>query len=167
MERVNRALAESVRALLSLHRQEDGSYILPHDVSAEGLMALMHTALGDEVVRFENAGDVVWEIARYEGYVIPACPAESSGDAHAFLKQEGVSNSSEWYIKRGFSDEEMHKMYAAAAFVARNQKFWRKIIPVPKKALTIASDVVPYIFQAIDFALGDETNKTNQTIFMC
>ena len=61
----------------------------------------------------------------------------------------------------------MHKMYAAAAFVARNQKFWRKIIPVPKKALTIASDVVPYIFQAIDFALGDETNKTNQTIFMC
>lgn len=167
MERVNRQLAETVRALLVLWRQDDGSYKLSQNVPAEALLNVAHDACKDELSFTENAGELIWDIARHQGYIIPACPIEARGDAHAFLIEQGVTNADEWYRKRGFSDQQMRSLYTTSAFMARNQQFWRRIIPIPKLAARDASGIAPYVIQALDFCLGTSTPETDPAVFLC
>lgn len=166
-ERVNRSLAETVRALLVLYRQNDGRFVLPHSVWVPDVLRLLRDALGDELYYFENAQDAIWEVARHMGYKVSASPVESAGDALAFLQEAGVANADEWYRARGVSDETMHNLYAASCFISRNEPFWRKLIVVPRLSGDAANELAPYAIEALDFALSTTTLTTDQTLFMC
>lgn len=167
MERANRPLAEALRALLILHKDAQGKFRLPEEVSTQQLLKVVHAALKEEFTYFENAQDVVWDVARHAGYIIPACPVESRGDARAFLAEEGVQNTREWYKARGFSETVLHNLFTTGAFMARNQGFWRRLIALPKCADTSASTLAPYIIEIIDFCLGDDTKENNPALFQC
>ncbi len=165
MERINRRLAEALRALIVFHRQDDSSYILPDKITADALVRLANVALVDEFTFYPVVDDLVWDIARHEGYMIPSNPVESRGDARDFLEEHGVKNSKEWYVKRGFSPRELRQLYMNSAFMVRNQNFWRKIIPVAKTDATNVNRLAPKLIEAIDFCLDDASGETDAALF--
>ena len=165
MERINRRLAEALRALLVLHRQDDSSFILPDKIAAENLIRLTNVALGDEFTFYPAVDDLVWDIARHEGYLIPANPVEQRGDAREFLAEHGVNNSKEWFAKRGFAPRELRQLFTNSALMVRNQNFWRKIIPMGKTDAVNVNRLAPKLIEAIDFSLGNDTDETDETLF--
>lgn len=166
-ERINRPLAEAVRAMLVLNRNEDGEYVLPKAVTSEALINLFKEALGDELTYYPEADQLVWDVARHQGYVIPACPVASRGDAKEFLSEYGVKNAEDWYRQRGFDDRTLRSFYATSALMARNTPFWRKVVPVPKLSASKASTLAPCLVEALDFCLGYETADDDRTLFRC
>lgn len=165
MERINRRLAEALRALLVLYRQDDSSFILPDKISADELVRLTNVALADEFTFYPVADNLVWDVARHEGYMIPTNPVEQRGDARDFLAEHGVENSRQWYEKRGFAPRELRQLFTDGAFMVRNQDFWRKIIPIGKTDAANVNRLAPKLIEAIDFSLGDATNETDGTLF--
>lgn len=165
MERINRQLAEALRALLVIHRQGDGTYELPDKLTAESLIRLARVALREELNFYSVADDLIWNIARHEGYVIPATPVESRGDTREFLKEHGVRNSKEWYEKRGFSPRQVRSLYTTSAFMVRNTDFWRKIIPLEKRETKDVNQLTPTLIQAIDFCLEEGDGTQDETLF--
>ena len=85
-ERVNRDLAEAIRALLMENRQEDGTFTLDPRITPEALLSLLKEALFDEMWFYPAADQLIWDVARHEGYMIPACPVASRGDTKEFLQ---------------------------------------------------------------------------------
>lgn len=166
MERVNRSLAETVRALVMANRRKDGTFSLPKEVTPEALMALAREALGDELTYYPDVNDLIWGVARHQGFIIPACPVESRGDAKAFLREYGVSNAREWYAQRGLEAKGIDGL-RGSALMARNQGFWRKVILAPKLADVNASQLAPYLVKAIDFCLDELTDEDDPTLFRC
>lgn len=166
--RMDRPLAEAIRAVLMLNRSgADDAFNLKGKVTSEQLVVLVQEALRNELSFHDDAADLIWEIARNEGFVIPACPVESRGDAKAFLKEEDVKSAEEWYKKRGFTQQEMHNLRTTSAFVARNDAFWRKIIPVPRLASKNPNKLAPYLVQALDFCLNETTPEEDPSVFLC
>lgn len=166
MERINRSLAEAVRALIMGNRQADGTFSLPRQVTTDALLDLVGEALGQELTYYPDINDLIWDVARHQGFVIPACPVESRGDAKAFLQEYGVKNAKEWYAQRGFESKGIDGI-RGAALMARNQRFWRKVIKAPKPSDTDASQLAPYLIQAIDFCLDDLDDEVDPTLFRC
>ena len=166
-ERVNRDLAEAIRALLMENRQEDGTFTLDPRITPEALLSLLKEALFDEMWFYPAADQLIWDVARHECYMIPACPVASRGDTKEFLQEYGVRNADEWYAQRGVSFREMRSFYAAAALMGRNTNFWRKTLFLPRLAATKASTLAPYCVRLIDFCLGDDTSATDETLFRC
>lgn len=166
-ERVDRDLAEAIRALMVANRDGNGVYHLDPKITPEALVSLVKVALGDELWFYPDADQLVWDVARHMGFIIPACPVESRGDAREFLQEYGVRNAPEWYRARGFDDETLRDFYATSALMARNTAFWRKVVPVPKLASSKASALAPYLVKAIDFCLGEDTGDDDETLFRC
>lgn len=166
-ERVDRDLAEAIRALIMENRQEDGTFKLDSRVTSEALLTLLKEALYDEMWFYPAADELVWDVARHEGYVIPACPVASRGDAKEFLQEFGVRNAEEWYEQRGVTFRELRGIYAASALMGRNTGFWRKVFFLPRLAAQSASTLAPYCVRLIDFCLGDDTSATDETLFRC
>lgn len=166
-ERVNRDLAEVIRALIMENRQKDGTFKLDPRISSEALLSLLKEALHDEMWFYPAADELVWDVARHEGYVIPACPVASRGDAKEFLSEFGVRNAEEWYQQRGISFHDLRGIYAASALMGRNTNFWRKVFFLPRLSAQSASTLAPYCVRLIDFCLGDDTSATDETLFRC
>lgn len=166
-ERINRPLAEAVRAMLVLNRDEEGAYHLPPAVTSDALIKLAQEALGNELSFYPEADQLVWNVARHQGYVIPACPVASRGDAKEFLSEYGVKNAEDWYRQRGFDERTLRSFYATSALMARNTSFWRKVVPVPKLSAAKADSFAPCLVEALDFCLGYETAEDDGTLFRC
>lgn len=166
-ERFDRGMAEAIRAFVVRNRNSDGTYSLDPKIAPEALVSLIHEAVGDELSFYPEADQLVWDVARHMGFVIPACPVESRGDAKAFLAEYGVRNADQWYRRFGFDDGVMKNFYATSVLMARNTPFWRKLVPVPKLAVTKASTFAPYLVDALDFCLGYETGADDDRLFRC
>lgn len=165
MERINRQLAEALRAFLVLRRQADGTYVLPDHISCDALIGIAKKALKDELAFYPVADDLIWTVARHEGYVIPTTPVESRGDTREFLKEHNVQNSKEWYKKRGFSPRQVRSLFTTSAFMARNAGFWRKILPLEKRETENVNRLTPTLLQAIDFCLENREGREDATLF--
>jgi hypothetical protein len=101
MARTNTPLVQALLRLLRAREYAPGEWRFPRGVTTQSLLSLALEALGDDATFYLCADDVVWAIARHQGYIIPACPSEARGDAHAFLVEAGVRNAREWYEARG------------------------------------------------------------------
>lgn len=167
MVRMNRELAKSVRDLLESRRFSETTYRLPRGVTVANLYHLVAEALGEDFFYYPNADELVWDVARHQGYVIPACPVESRGDARDFLREYGVKNAHEWYLARGLRDDDDSGYYGRSVVMVRNDRFWRRILEVPAVDDSKPDEIVPVLIDALDFALGDDTGETDETLFRC
>jgi hypothetical protein len=167
MARMNRELAKSVRDLLEARRFSETAYRLPRGITAENLYVLVSEALGEDFFYYPNADELVWDVARHQGYVIPSCPVESRGDAREFLQEYGVSNAHDWYLARGLADADGAGYYGRSVLMVRNESFWRRIIEVPAVDDSRPDKIVSALIDALDFALGNDTGEDDITLFRC
>lgn len=167
MERMIEPLAVSLRDRLADCKQPNGLYRVPREVRLDSLLSLVGEVMGQDLTLFRSGEMLLWDVARHEGYNIPSYPVANSKEVRAFLASYGASDVPEWYKMRGVSYGVTDKFYQYACIMARNARFWRKIVVVPALELVDAGRLAPYLIQAIDFCLGDDTDQTDPTLFKC
>ena len=79
MARMMRPMARKLVDLLGTYATSDGSYRLPPEVTPDRLLALALEIGGDDLMFFDAAEMLVWQVARHEGYVIPDYPLAGNG----------------------------------------------------------------------------------------
>lgn len=151
-----RALASRLIMLLEGFRLEGGvggapAYELPAGVSAPRLLGLVGEVLGLDFAFFRAGEMLIWEVARHEGYTIPAYPMAGCGDVREFLADYGARDVPSWYEARGVSREVVADFYAWSCMLVRSRDFWRKILLVPTGDVDAPATLVPHLLRALRF----------------
>ncbi len=165
MARCKMNLARRLVSLLDGMRTPGGSYDIPHGVTGAALLKLALEVGGDDLTFFEHIDQLVWAVARHEGYVIPDYPMDSNSEVRTFLAEYGAETVGDWYRLRGVSDSVLAEDWRHAALMARNVPFWRKIVPAAKEDLDDPSRVASSVRDALAFCLGSTTGKDDSRLF--
>ncbi len=83
---------ERIRTLLPTSARD-----LPLGVTLPRLLHLVDETMGEDMRRYPDGRMLIWDIARHDGYNIPAYPMAGCGDVREFLADEGVRTVPEWY----------------------------------------------------------------------
>lgn len=163
-----RDLAPRLERLIEGYALADGTtFELPPRVTGRALLGLVDEVLGDDFAFFPAGEMLIWEIARHEGYTIPAYPTAGCGDAKEFLRDYGATDVPSWYETRGVPREVVADFYAWACIMARNTLFWRKVMLVPAVDLASADALAPHLIAALRFCRGTQTDAEDATLFRC
>ncbi len=101
-------------------------------VGCERLLQLVDEAMGDDLRRYPDGRMLIWDIARHDGYNIPAYPMAGCGDVREFLSDEDVRNVPEWYERHlGIGRDVYDEMYRYELVMVRNRALWRRVFVVP------------------------------------
>lgn len=159
------ALAQRILSLLPQSQNE-----LPQGVTVSAVFKLVQEALGDNLKIFADGRMLIWDIARHDGYNIPAYPMAGCGDIKEFLADEGARNVPDWYKKHlGMNREAYDSMYLFELVMVRNLAFWRKVYEVPSAVMHDREDhadaLYGLIYTWLDFALGQQTGLDDPRLF--
>lgn len=165
MARVMTPMAKRLITLLDSYRTPDGMYELPTTVSAEALMKLALEIGRDELSFFAKADEVVWAVARHEGYIIPDFPLDSNSEVKSFLEEYGATNTTDWYIKHGLSIMSVTHFWLYSCFMARNQLFWRRLFVFRASEVTDANLLARRVHDALTFCLSKQTGDDDHRLF--
>lgn len=160
-----RLLAPRLVFLLEGHRGAEGSYELPASVRPARLLGLVSEVLGDDCAFFRAGEMLIWEVARHEGYTIPAYPMAGCGDVREFLADYGARDVPSWYEARGVPRSVVADFYAWSCLMVRNRGFWRKILLVPTVDIDDAARLTPHLLRALRFCEGTATSTEDPTLF--
>lgn len=163
MARMMRPMARKLVDLLGTYATSDGSYRLPPEVTPERLLALALEIGGDDLMFFDAAEMLVWQVARHEGYVIPDYPLAGNGEAKKFLAEYGVDDVPSWYERRGVPRAKSSQFWLYSAFMARDVVFWRRVDVFPASHLDsanlLAADVRAELLFCLSSATGDDDTR--------
>lgn len=165
MARLMAPMAVRILELFSRYRDSDGIYHLPKGITSDALLHLVAEVGQQDFAFFEKSDDVIWDVARHEGYIIPEYPLESSSEVKSFLREYQAQNVAQWYLQRGFTLGTITHSWLYAAVMVRNKKFWRKIISFPINRFEEVNFLVQYLDEALSFCLSDERGTDNPTLF--
>lgn len=119
----------------------------------------------EDLQYFENADLLIWEVARHEGFIIPDYPLASSGEARKFLAEYQVEDVNSWYHMRGVPTQVLEHFWQYSAFMARNRRFWRKVIVFPRSDCENSRAIMKNVQQALEFCLTTTDGGTDATLF--
>lgn len=160
-----RLLAPRLVSLFEGYRRADGSYGLPAGVRPARLLGLVGEVLGGDFAFFRAGEMLIWEVARHEGYTIPAYPMAGCGDVREFLADYGARDVPSWYEARGVPRPIVADFYAWSCLMVRNRDFWRKILLVPTVDVDDTARLTPHLLRALSFCEGTATNAEDPTLF--
>ena len=165
MARCKMNLARRLVSLLDDMRMPNGTYEIPNGVSGAALLKLALEVGADDLTFFEHIDQLVWAVARHEGYVIPDYPMDSNSEVRAFLAEYGAETVEDWYRLRGVTDAVLAEDWRHAGLMARNVPFWRKIVPASKEDLDNPARVAGPIRDALAFCLSATTGEDDARLF--
>lgn len=165
MARMMRPVADKLIGLLDGRVTGSNQAALPRGVTAGDLLRLALEVGRDDLMFFESAEMLIWQVARHEGYVIPDYPLAGNGEARKFLAEYGVEDLPSWYELRGVPRAKSARFWSYSAFMARDTRFWRKVIVFPKSDLSDASRLAPVVRDALEFCLSDATGDDDTCLF--
>lgn len=140
-------------------------YELPAGVSAPRLLGLVGEVLGEDFAFFRAGEMLIWEVARHEGYTIPAYPMAGCGDVREFLADYGARDVPSWYEARGVPREVVADFYAWSCILVRSRDFWRKILLLPATDADNPATLVPHLLRALRFCESHATEVDDPTMF--
>lgn len=124
-------------------------------VGCERLLQLVDEAMGDDLRRYPDGRMLIWDIARHDGYNIPAYPMAGCGDVREFLSDEDVRNVPEWYEHHlGIGRDVYDEMYRYELVMVRNQALWRRVFVVPSGRLKRMDTLLEELDGWLGFGLG-------------
>ena len=138
---------------------------LPAGVSAERLLGLVSEVLGADFSFFRAGEMLIWEVARHEGYTIPAYPMAGCGDVREFLAGYGARDVPSWYEARGVSREIVADFYAWSCILVRSRDLWRKILLLPTADVETPATLMPHLLRALRFCEGNAEGTGDPTLF--
>ena len=158
-------LVERITALLP-----PSEATLPAPVTCGRVLSLLDEAMGEDLRRYPDGRMLIWDIARHDGYTIPAYPMAGCGDVREFLHDEGVRNVPEWYEQHlGMNRSTYDAMYAYELVMVRNRALWRKVFVVPSTTMAQRSASNGPLLEAMRewmaFGLGETTGHEDPTLF--
>ena len=174
VEAGKRALAPRLIALLEGFCCDEGSggsegsssaCGLPSGVSAGRLLGLVGEVLGPDFAFFRAGEMLIWEVARHEGYTIPAYPMAGCGDVREFLADYGARDVPSWYEARGVARSVVADFYAWSCILVRNRDFWRRILLVPTSDVDDPATLMPHLLCALHFCEGHATDADDPALF--
>lgn len=137
----------------------------PQLPSASRILSLGCEIGAEDLQYFENADMLIWEVARHEGFIIPDYPLASSGEARKFLAEYQVEDVNSWYQQRGVSAGVIDRFWQYSAFMARNRRFWRKVIVFPRSDCENARAIMANVQAALEFCLTSVEGDSDSTLF--
>ncbi|WP_028263617.1 hypothetical protein [Atopobium fossor] len=165
MARVMTPMAKHLITLLDSYCTSDGTYELPSTVSVEALMNLALEIGGEDLSFYSKADEVVWAVARHEGYVVPDFPLDSNSEVKGFLAEHGVATTTGWYLKRGLPIMTVTHLWLYSCFMARNLPFWRRLLVFEANEVTDVNRLACYIRDALTFCLSEQTSDDDASLF--
>ena len=124
-------------------------------VRCDRLLQLVDEAMGDDLRRYPDGRMLIWDIARHDGYNIPAYPMAGCGDVREFLSDEDVHNVPEWYERHlGIGRDVYDEMYRYELVMVRNRALWRRVFVVPSGRLQQMDMLVDELNEWLGFGLG-------------
>lgn len=143
---------------------------LPAPVTCGRLLALVDEAMGDDMHRYPDGRMLIWDLARHDGYTIPAYPMAGCGDVREFLHDEGVRNVPEWYERHlGIDRATYDAMYAHELVMVRNRALWRRVFVVPAGVMaqrdTTEGPLLEELRAWLTFALGSTSGAEDARLF--
>lgn len=143
---------------------------LPKPVTCRRLLFLVDEAMGEDLRRYPDGRMLIWDIARHDGYTIPAYPMAGCGDVREFLHDEGVCNVPEWYERHLGIDRAIYDaMYAYELVMVRNRALWRKVFVVPSTVMAQGDATGGLLLEAMRewmaFGLGEATGCEDPALF--
>lgn len=124
-------------------------------VGCERLLQLVDEAMGDDLRRYPDGRMLIWDIARHDGYNIPAYPMAGCGDVREFLSDEDVRNVPEWYERHlGIGRDVYDEMYRYELVMVRNRTLWRRVFVVPSGRLQRMDTLLEELDEWLGFGLG-------------
>lgn len=128
----------------------------PGRVRCERLLQLVDEAMGDDLRRYPDGRMLIWDIARHDGYNIPAYPMAGCGDVREFLSDEGARNIPEWYERHlGIGRNVYDEMYRYDLVMVRNRALWRRVFVVPSCRLEHMDTLLEELDGWLWFGLGN------------
>ncbi len=155
------------RATGDCYEEEPCVYDLPPCVRPSRLLGLVAEVLGDDFAFFPSGEMLIWQVARHEGYNIPAYPMAGCGDCKEFLADYGARDVPSWYEDRGISRQTVASFYAYSCIMARNREYWRKIMLVPVGDVDDANALAAHLVRALRFCDGRQDGAADPTLFRC
>ena len=165
MARLMAPMAKRLITLLDSYRTSGGAYQLPTTVSAEALMNLALEISGDELAFFSKADEVIWAVARHEGYIIPDYPLDSNSEVKSFLEEYEATNTTDWYIRHGLSIMSITHFWLYSCFMARNLLFWRKLFVFKASDVSEVNALAKQVHDALIFCLSEQTSNDDPRLF--
>lgn len=143
---------------------------LPHPLTCGRLLRLVDETMKDDLARYPDGRMLIWDIARHDGYTIPAYPMAGCGDVREFLADEGVCNVPQWYERHlGIDRAAYDAMYAFELVMVRNRALRRKVFVVPAAVMAQTSSpngpLLDQLRQWLEFALGTQTEADDPRLF--
>ena len=127
----------------------------PGRVRCERLLQLVDEAMGDDLRRYPDGRMLIWDIARHDGYNIPAYPMAGCGDVREFLSDEDVRNVPEWYERHlGIGRDVYDEMYRYELVIVRNRALWRRVFVVSSGRLQRMDTLLEELDGWLGFGLG-------------
>ncbi len=152
---------ERIRTLLPASAQD-----LPSGVTLPRLLRLVDETMGEDMRRYPDGRMLIWDIARHDGYNIPAYPMAGCGDVREFLADEGVRTVPEWYARHlGIERAVYDEMYAYELVMVRNRALWRKVFVMPVSTINREDALLEELGRWLDFGLGSTTSLDDPTLF--
>ena len=140
---------------------------VPDACKSDALLACALEIMADDLTFQPNAEMLVWDIARHEGYNIPPYPMAGCGQGREYLTEVGARDVPGWYELRGLTREQAVSLVGSSCLMARNRGFWRKVLFLSAADVGDATRLAPYMVQALAFALGEQTDADDPTLFKC
>ena len=158
-------LAQRTEQLLS------GIGELPGGATCGRVLNLIEECLGPNFQRFPDGRMLIWDLARHDGYTIPAYPMAGCGDVREFLHDEGARNVPDWYrIHLGIDRETYDRIWEWELIMVRNRLEWRRVFMVPSQVMAQTHASAGPLLQAelgwLRFALGTQTGSDDPGLFM-
>lgn len=139
-------------------------------VSDGRVLRLLREAAGSELSVFPDGRMLVWDIARHDGYNIPAYPMAGCGDVKEFLADEGARDVPDWYrVHLGMDAATYDDIYKYELVMVRNRLRFRRVWMVP--AATMAEGemsggpLAAAMLEWARFALGECTDEEDSRLF--
>ena len=144
--------------------------LLPAPVTCGRVLSLLTEAMGDDLQIYPDGRMLIWDIARHDGYTIPAYPMAGCGDVREFLHDEGVCNVPAWYERYlGMNRATYDAMYAQELVMVRNRALWRRVFVVSSSVMAQRSasggPLLEEMRRWIAFALGMASNLEDPQLF--
>lgn len=139
-------------------------------VSDGHVLRLLQEAAGKDLSVFADGRMLVWDIARHDGYNIPAYPMAGCGDIKEFLADEGAHDVPDWYrVHLGMDSGTYKDIYKYELVMVRNRLRFRRVWVVPAATMADAKGhggpLASAMLEWARFALGTVTDKEDPRLF--